>query len=97
MIDRQVEGNLPKAQHSHTMTLDELKAIAASEMNADGILSKAVRLDIVEKARKGYKFTIFATDYDCKTIRASLWKSGDGKRIHTKIADSGKRYTLFFN
>lgn len=79
------------------MTIENIKEIAESELNHDGVLSKALRVAILEKAKAGDHFEIEASHFDITRIGAELRRCSQGKRMRTKQIIPGKIYKLIFN
>lgn len=79
------------------MTVEEIKSIAKTEMERDGILSKGVRVAILDKIKAGEPFQLEASLFDRNRISAELRRCSQAQRMRSKTAVHGTRYTLVFN
>lgn len=89
--------NPPGPKILEVMTLEEIKDIAGKEMDRDGILSKGVRVAILERVKAGDSFQVEASLFDRERICAELRRSSQAQRVRTKTVAQGSRYLLTFN
>lgn len=79
------------------MNVKELKYIADIEMMREGILSKGVRLEVVNAAKEGHKFTLEVSTDDSIRIAAEMRRKGLNGRMSMVKSKTPNRKVLTFN
>lgn len=96
---RQAKATNPPGplKQTYDMTIEDIKYMAQAEMDREGILSKGIRIAVLEKVKAGERFQIEASLFDRNRISAELRRCSQAQRMKSKTAIQGTRYILSFN